>query len=156
MLRKIISGGQTGADQGGLRAAEYLRLETGGVAAKGFKTEDGYQEDYLKSFGLVDLGLDYSERTIQNVQDSDGTVVFGRITSPGSKLTLREAVEWGKPCLTNPTQDQLALFVVHENIEVLNVAGNRESKSPGIGDKVAHIVTAAFIGRSDLLQVVGI
>ena len=97
MLRKIISGGQTGADQGGLRAAEYLRLETGGVAAKGFRTENGYQEDYLKSFGLINLGLDYPERTAQNVQDSDGTVVFGRITSTGSKLTIREAAEWGNP-----------------------------------------------------------
>ena len=57
--------------------------------------------------------------------------------------------------MTNPTEDQLALFVVHENIEVLNVAGNRESKSPGIGDRVAHTVTVAFIGRSDLIEVVG-
>lgn len=83
-------------------------------------------------------------------------MVFGRITSTGSKLTIREAAEWGKPCLTNPTEAQLARFVEHEQIGVLNVAGNRESKSPGIGDRVAHIVTVAFIGRSDLIKVDGI
>jgi hypothetical protein len=35
----IISGGQTGADQGGLFAAEILKIKTGGYAPKGYRTE---------------------------------------------------------------------------------------------------------------------
>lgn len=40
-LRKIISGGQTGADQGGLRAGRLLHLETGGTAPHNWMTEQG-------------------------------------------------------------------------------------------------------------------
>ena len=38
---KIISGGQTGADKGGLIAAKKANIKTGGIAPKGFMTEAG-------------------------------------------------------------------------------------------------------------------
>ncbi len=41
MVRKIISGGQTGADRGGLLAGEALKIETGGTAPPIFMTELG-------------------------------------------------------------------------------------------------------------------
>lgn len=40
-LRWIISGGQTGADQGGLDAGKALGLKTGGLMPKGWRTEAG-------------------------------------------------------------------------------------------------------------------
>jgi hypothetical protein len=45
---KVISGGQTGADQGGLVAARTLKIETGGTAAKGWLTEDGPKRKLLQ------------------------------------------------------------------------------------------------------------
>lgn len=38
---KIVSGGQTGADRGGLLAAMDLGLDWGGWAPKGWRSEDG-------------------------------------------------------------------------------------------------------------------
>ncbi|HME98544.1 MAG TPA: putative molybdenum carrier protein, partial [Terriglobia bacterium] len=51
-MKKIISGGQTGADMGGLLAARELGIETGGMAPKGWLTENGPEEVLLRSFGL--------------------------------------------------------------------------------------------------------
>ena len=41
MLKKIISGGQTGADREALETARDLGIETGGFVPKGWLTEDG-------------------------------------------------------------------------------------------------------------------
>ncbi|KKL28978.1 hypothetical protein LCGC14_2369790, partial [marine sediment metagenome] len=77
-LLKVISGGQTGADQGGLEAGKELGLETGGTAPLGWKTEDGPQPELLKGFGLRECTQPgYPVRTRRNVLTSDGTVIFG-------------------------------------------------------------------------------
>jgi len=52
MLRKIISGGQTGADRAGLDFALQAGLEHGGYVAKGRKPEDGRIDDRCQ---LVEL-----------------------------------------------------------------------------------------------------
>ncbi len=77
-LRKIISGGQTGADMGGLLAAKELGLETGGTAPGGYKTEKGRNLDLRDIYGLTQFGT-YPQRTRINVRDSDATVIFGDI-----------------------------------------------------------------------------
>jgi len=83
MLSKIISGGQTGADQGGLEAAKILGVETGGRVPLGFKTEIGPMPDLGPQFGLVELvSGEYAPRTRYNVVDSDGTIIFGSETKP--------------------------------------------------------------------------
>lgn len=41
MLERIVSGGQTGADQAALRAARAAGLPTGGWAPRGWLTEEG-------------------------------------------------------------------------------------------------------------------
>jgi len=134
MIRKIISGGQTGADRGGLLAGELLGIETGGTAPPDFMTEVG-PDLSLKKLGLVEGEPDprvYPKRTRKNVKNSDGTLLIGNTTSPGSKLTLRYCNELDKPRLINPTPSGLKWWIDHHKIEVLNVAGNRESKNPGI------------------------
>jgi Circularly permutated YpsA SLOG family len=50
---KIISGGQTGADQAGWRAAKACGLETGGWMPKGWKTELGCSP----FFGPLKMGV---------------------------------------------------------------------------------------------------
>jgi len=99
-LKKIISGGQTGADQGGLEAGKELGLETGGQAPLGWKTERGPQEKLLQSFGLIQhWSSNYDKRTEANVLNSNGTVIFGNHSSAGSKLTARLCLKHHKPCL---------------------------------------------------------
>jgi hypothetical protein len=86
-LRKIVSGGQTGAAQAGLRAARAAGLETGGWALKGWATEDG-PALWLADFGLVQCRRPgYPPRTEANARDSDGTIWFGSQDSADDRLS---------------------------------------------------------------------
>ena len=97
MLR-IISGGQTGADQGGLLAARELSIPSGGTAPKEWWTETGSDEQLLRSFGLVECSEPgYEARTRKNVLDSDGTLLVGSYATGGSAMTAKIANEAGKP-----------------------------------------------------------
>ena len=127
-ITKIISGGQVGADFIGLELAKEMGITTGGTAPPGFQTSTGPQEVLLKSYGLKEGEADpvtYRKRTIKNVQDSDGTVLFGKESSPGSKLTKGAATANKKPYLSNPTAKELSTWIIDNNIKTLNIAGNR-------------------------------
>lgn len=129
-LRKIISGGQTGADRTGLECARALGLETGGTAPKGYKTENG-PDHSLKDFGVREaLFADYPHRTRLNVLQSDATLWFGTIGSPGYRCTKNAADEYARPFWVNPTRGEMRCMA--EVYEVVNVAGNRLSKNPGV------------------------
>ena len=174
-LHKIISGGQTGADQGGLMAAWLHNVETGGKAPLDYKTQSGFNP-LLKTLGLSQ-GSDYSGRTKTNIDDSDGTVIIAHnMNSPGTMLTRSHGRDTGKPLLelniANTGQlilagssvmsdvvldhaaehsSKLCDWVITNQIQILNVAGNREIQSTGRGcdvmivHKVAeHIVCMAL------------
>jgi Circularly permutated YpsA SLOG family len=71
MLRKIVSGGQTGADRAGLDFAMEVGLDHGGYVPKGRKAEDGRIDD---RYQLTELATtSYPVRTRRNVMESDGT-----------------------------------------------------------------------------------
>jgi hypothetical protein len=90
----------------------------------------------------------------KNVINSDGTVIFthGALTG-GSLLTRKKAVQHGRPVLhldlaelTNEeAMHALVDFIEQNDIEVLNVAGSRGSKDPGLYDKVFKIVYSVFV-----------
>jgi hypothetical protein len=150
-LSRIISGGQTGADRGGLDAAIALGIPHGGWCPKGRQSEDGripakYELQETES-------SDYPVRTERNVRDSDGTVVFTYGEPQGGcALTVELATKHGKPCLAmdlieNPPDEaarRLREWVDREQIRVLNVAGSRESTWPGIAEDVQGILAVAF------------
>ena len=52
MLKRVISGGQTGVEQVALRAAKALGIETGGWAPIGWKTEEGESAWLGAEYGL--------------------------------------------------------------------------------------------------------
>jgi hypothetical protein len=145
---KIISGGQTGADMGGLTGAVAAGIRTGGIAPKGWVTEIG-PRPILGRYGLVQNTVeDYAARTRRNVLESDGTVLFFDNLNNGTRLTLEICHETGKPHIENPSPSELREWVEANAIRVLNVAGNRESVSPGIQEKVHRIVAEAFARRA--------
>jgi hypothetical protein len=152
MKIKIISGGQTGADYGGLLAAKAYDIQTGGCAAKGFKTEVGFNTALGSFYNLEDKGLDYVDRTKENVRNSDMTLVFAdNLNSAGTKLTIDTCAKLKKPCKINP-----AAFVIADIITkmrgilpddasfTINVAGNRESVAPGIKERTERVLCGAF------------
>lgn len=99
-LAKIISGGQRGADQGGLYAARDHQIQTGGWAPKGFITREG-RDPSLAVFGLLEhSSSSYNPRTVKNIQDSRGTVVIAsNKASPETALTITTCKNLGKPLL---------------------------------------------------------
>lgn len=145
-LQKVISGGQTGADQGGLLAAHQVGVLTGGTAPKGFMTSKG-PNLLLSAFGLVDKGT-LQTRTKQNILDSDATVILSNdMGSAGTVLTIKLCEELRKSYLAididavsthfgdtgslpadlaDPLCKALFDFVLKHQVRTLNVAGNRE------------------------------
>jgi Circularly permutated YpsA SLOG family len=137
--QKIISGGQTGADTGALLAARELEIASGGTAPRGWLTEDGPRESRLRAFGLLECGKDgFPARTRRNVLDSNGTLLVGKYGTGGSRLTYDVARELAKPLfhISYPERrdrsEEFRHWLEENNVAVLNVAGNRESQSPGI------------------------
>jgi hypothetical protein len=81
----------------------------------------------------------YAVRTAWNVRDSDATIVLasGQLTG-GTKLTVEYARRNGRPCMIVDLDGRADAGTVTEwigahEIGVLNVAGPRESETPGIG-----------------------
>src|SRR3954464_2058117 len=90
MLTKVVSGGQTGADQAGWRAARAFGIPTGGFMPAGFLTEDGKRPDLAEAFGAVELTTaDYPARPRRNAAEADATPWFGSTDTPGARATLR-------------------------------------------------------------------
>lgn len=151
MIQKIISGGQTGADQAALDAAIELRIPHGGWVPKGRKTENGILPE---KYQLKEMPTErYRERTEQNIIDSHGTIIFshGDLTG-GSKYTKEMAKNHNRPYL-HIDLDKTAGFhaaikinrwIYGYLIEILNVAGPRSSKDPNIYKDVRSIMEAVI------------
>ncbi|MFZ2656634.1 MAG: putative molybdenum carrier protein [Victivallales bacterium] len=165
IISKIISGGQTGADRGGLDAAIAMKIPHGGWCPKDRKAEDGvipsrYRLKEIKSSF-------YQERTKKNVVDSDATIVFcfGK-ASGGSELTVEYARQYKKPVLvidldkeedhaekiSTWLEQRVAARLLADTEKdwtppmkiTLNVAGSRESEAPGIQENVRKIMLLAL------------
>lgn len=137
-LRKVISGGQTGADRTGLECAKELGLVTGGTAPRGYRTEQG-PDLKLREFGLTESHYsDYAVRTRQNVMDAEVTLWFGNVGSPGYWCTRKAAEKYNKTFITNP--DAAEMQRIANTYETINIAGNRARLNPN----VIQLVKTAF------------
>ena len=138
-LHKIMSGGQTGADLTALEEATRIGLETGGWCPNHCRTETGPNWDLVNKYGLKETPtFDYQPRTRLNVRDSDTTLWFGNIGSPGYWCTLNACGQHGKTLYSNPSDE--VLRSIADQYEIVNVAGNRASTNPG----VVELVRKAF------------
>ncbi len=150
---KIISGGQTGSDRAALDVALELGMDYGGSIPKGRLAEDG-PIDSEKYPHLTELEEgEYIARTRKNVVDADATVAFTNgILTGGTKKTLDFAKEYKKPYLhinlkevsTEDTVEELTEWLNMIKPRILNVAGPRESGSPGIYSKVYEVLKIAL------------
>lgn len=139
-LKKVISGGQTGADRTGLECAKELGLQTGGTAPLGYRTETG-KDLSLKDFGLTESAdISYVPRTRANAKNSDVTLWFGNTNSPGYYCTKKACKDWGKELVENP--DAQMMVLVSEKYTTVNVAGNRKSTNPNVVERVQNAFRA--------------
>ncbi|HBO44892.1 MAG TPA: molybdenum cofactor carrier [Planctomycetaceae bacterium] len=142
---RIISGGQTGVDRAALDVAITLGIPHGGWCPRGRLAEDGRIPDRYRLEEMATA--DYAPRTERNIVDADGTIILhrGRLRG-GTLLTHQMAQRHDKPCLTvdldKPADPNVARDWLRANdVRILNVAGPRESQSPGIGDEAKRYLT---------------
>jgi hypothetical protein len=146
-LNKVISGGQTGADRGALKAAMAAGLKTGGWCPNGRRAEDGRIPDEYRLDETP--STDYPQRTEWNVRDSDATIVFtwggpGR----GSSLTAKFCALMKKPYriidISDSDEEKIGIhiagFIRMVDPETLNVGGTRGSNAPGIEERVMQSI----------------
>ncbi len=151
---RIISGGQTGVDRGALDFALQRGLECGGWCPPGRQSESGSIPD---RYPLKEVEVpDYDERTRRNILESDATLILtaGGRMERGTRLTLQWAEEYGKPFhhldvkeIAEPEENLLSragAWLSSGDIRILNVAGNRESTSPGIGELTIRVLERLF------------
>ena len=149
MLKKIISGGQTGVDRAALDVALQLGLPCGGWCPKGRRAEDG---PISLRYPLTETPSEnYEQRTEWNVRDSDGTLILSinREISGGTAYTKECARRLNKPFLVIDLLEPLEASTVQAwlktyDIHSLNVAGPREEKSPGIYARAFDCLLALF------------
>ena len=152
-LKKVISGGQTGADQAGLFTAKAFGFETGGFAPHGFRTLSGNNPGVLRDiFGLEETTQrNYQVRTALNVKSSDATIRLAtNFSSPGELCTLKAINRYEKPffdvnlkVLIEKCRDKQYIeerveetldFLIKNQVVILNIAGNADrTPSDGYG-----------------------
>jgi hypothetical protein len=165
MIERVISGGQRGADQAGWRAARACGIPTGGWMPMGFRTEgrpdaddppgpDESHPEFADLYGAKALeSLEYRLRTRANVREADAVAWFGDPLTRDGRLTLALAglvgiptfvVKLGKGDQPIYPPARLADWLRGQAIRTLLVAGNRESRAPGIGEWVERYLGEVF------------
>ena len=150
--KQVISGGQTGADIGGLVGAQSIGIPTGGFAPKGYRTDVGDKPELGERFGLKQATQrGYPQRTEMNVKEADVTLIFrpeGH-ESPGTEQTIRFARKHKKPYrVVDPfvegAVEKVIDFVRKHKPEIVNIAGPREKSVKGMGQQTAYVVASAL------------
>lgn len=134
MLKKVVSGGQTGVDRAALDAAMDLGIEVDGWCPKGRLAVDG---TIPAKYPLTETPDEsYQTRTRWNVRDSDATlIIFGDELTGGTALTIESCGQLGRPYeilqlkaagATESDVMEILYWLKSHPIDVLNVAGPRE------------------------------
>ena len=146
----IVSGGQTGVDRAALDVALELGLPCGGWCPRGRRAEDGpipahYPLDETPSPA-------YPVRTRWNIRDSDATLVLTRGKADrGTALTCALAQRMRKPLLILDLREPVPLPVIRQwlfdnAVNVVNIAGPRESSQPGIYAQTVEVLRGLLTG----------
>jgi hypothetical protein len=151
MVKKIISGGQTGVDQAALDAAIKLDISHGGWIPMGRKTDAGLLPSRYRLRELP--SGDWPLVIERNVMDSDGTLIISRGTLRGtSELSRKTAMQRKRPWLhvdlekINAFEAARAIqaWTMKNSIDVLHVTGPRAGDDPEIYKVTTVLLEAAF------------
>lgn len=150
MLKQVISGGQTGADEAGLYIAKKFGIKTGGFAPKGWMTKKGPNLMLKNNYGLIESTGGYKKRTWENVEHSNGTIRLAySFKSPGEVCTLNAINHFKKPFFDvdlkrSPAPIQCSEWIVMNDIEILNIAGNTETSTNNVFALVGSYLNEVF------------
>jgi hypothetical protein len=152
LIRKLVSGGQTGVDRAAIDFAIEHDIPYGGWVPRG-----GRAEDFPRPPGLLAIypplreheSRDWAPRTQANIVNSNATLIVldeSRPMGPGTKLTIRLAAKHSKPLIQIDINDAAAYwkvlnFLTQFDTDIaLNVAGSRESSIPGIYEAAKRVL----------------
>ncbi len=152
MIKRIVSGGQTGADRAALDFSIKFGIPHGGWIPKGRLAEDGpLPEEYQ----LEELPTgSHPALTEKNVVDSDGTLIFSRGRPTGDTDYARKMVlKHGKQLLHVDLSSTAAFaaaslilsWIEMQHIKIMNVAGPRASKDSDIYGDVFKVLSTAYM-----------
>lgn len=151
VLQKIISGGQTGVDRAALDIALEYNFPCGGWCPAKRRAEDG---SIPVKYPLIEMPTtSYLARTRRNVEDSDGTLIITHgLPTDGTKKTIDWACKFLKPYLIIDLEKHthrvatlsICQWLKTSHIRILNIAGPRESKCPGISDEASQLISSVL------------
>ena len=152
-MEKIISGGQTGVDRAALDAALTVGIPIGGWCPKNRRAEDGPIDPAYPLTETPESG--YAQRTEWNAREADATLVltWGPLEG-GTALTVRFLERAGKPFRLVPLDEApdaraVGAWLREERVKVLNVAGPRGSKAPGIYAAAREFLERVFMAMGE-------
>jgi hypothetical protein len=134
---KIVSGGQTGVDRAALDVALKHDIDCGGWCPAG-RLDEFARIPGRYPVKELEQGS-FAERTLQNVKDSDGTVIiYDRELRGGTAYTVDCCKQLKRPhnlidaanISTDEASNAITGFVREYKIDILNVAGPRQSEWP--------------------------
>lgn len=152
--KKIIAGGQTGADRAGLDWAIQSNIPHGGWCPKGRIAEDGTLSDIYKLKETA--SKNYMVRTEKNIKDSDATLIINTgILTSGTLRTFNYCSENNKPVLVvniDEPSSRITEWLQQGRYKTLNIAGPRESKCPGIYEHTLRMLSEIIPSISSSTQ----
>lgn len=151
MVRKLISGGQAGAERAAWDAARRAGIATGGYMGAGFVAEDGPQPRLAALYGAVEFRMDDARRLRANLRHANGLLWFGRVDAPGAREVVAACGEVGVPYLmVQPgvvAADRVVGWLDVFDVATLAVAAEPESAHPGLGRFAADLLARVFAAR---------
>lgn len=149
-IDKIISGGQSGVDRSALDFAIQHTIPHSGWCPRNRWAEDG---QIPAIYNLTETLEDNPEfRTLKNVISSDASlIIFKGVKDEGSLKTIEFCkqqhklffeFDFSKKVDKKEFNDWLSL----NQIRILNIAGPRESNSPGIYQETRSILEYLLLG----------
>jgi hypothetical protein len=159
MIKLIISGGQTGVDRAALDAAISQNIPHGGKCPKGRLAEDGPIDTI---YHLVETdSADPAVRTVLNIKNSDATLIIVpslplKITD-GTVLTIDTVKNLHKKHLiidlsSEFSADDIVKWAIENDVTILNIAGPRESSTPGIYNESLALLKQVFSQAPSIKQ----
>lgn len=149
-INKIISGGQSGVDRSALDFSIKYNIPHGGWCPKNRWAEDGQIPDRYHLTETKEKSPD--SRTQKNVISSDATLIIYRgIKDEGTYRTMEFCKQQNKPFLEVDLSNRIDKtafenWLNSNQIKMLNIAGSRESNSPGIYNETRVLLEYLFFG----------
>jgi hypothetical protein len=145
---KIVSGGQSGADNAGLDYAIMHDMPHGGWCPRGRMTEDGRIDD---EYELQETGGTHLLHIELNVRDSDATLIFtnkNMLDGPSKRIAVFCNLRSKPYKHVHPgiTKNEIVNFLKLHNVKTLNVTGQRECYAPGLSQFVLETLEQVFEG----------